>query len=272
MDQQDIYAVGDIHGCLESLEGLLEQIPENGRLIFLGDIFNRGPQSLAVLRLVKSLVESGRAIDSLLGNHELHLLAVAAGAGELHRKDTIGEILQAPDASELIDWVRHRPLMLEIDRTIFVHAGIPPKWTLKETRSYAREAESALCGDDWKNYLQGMYGNDTNPESRNPTKRMRAILNGLTRMRLMDRDGKMDFEPKMGPNQAPKGLVPWFDIKRKIKRCICFGHWSTLGLVQRENLIAVDTGCLWGGALTAVRIRDRRVFTEQCPQWRAPAC
>lgn len=272
MEQTDIYAIGDVQGCLESLEGLLEQIPENARIVFVGDIINRGPQSLASLRLVKHLVETGRAVNTVLGNHDLHLLAVAAGAGKMHRKDTIAEILQAPDAQELIDWIRTRPLLIELDDTVFVHAGIPPQWSMKDARRYAAEVQTALQSDRWKDYLAGMYGDDTDPDSESQTQRMRAILNGFTRMRYFDSKGKMDFEPKMGPKDAPKGLIPWFDCKRKVKRTICFGHWSTLGLLMRDNIIAIDTGCLWGGSLTAVRIRDRRIFTEQCPQWAAPAC
>lgn len=272
MDQSDIYAIGDIQGCLESLEGLLEQIPENARIIFVGDIINRGPQSLESLRLVKRLIETGRAVDTVLGNHDLHLLAVAAGAGKLHRKDTIGEILTADDAGELLDWLRARPLMIETDETVFVHAGIPPEWSMKDARKYAAEVETALRSDGWKEYLSGMYGNDTDPKADGKTQRMRAILNGFTRMRFMDAKGRMDFDPKMGPKDAPKGLIPWFDCKRKVKKTICFGHWSTLGLLIRDDVIAIDTGCLWGGELTAIRMRDRRIFTEKCPQWAAPSC
>ncbi len=272
MDQSDIYAIGDIQGCLESLDGLLEQIPEKGRIVFVGDIINRGPDSLGSLRRVKSLVETGRAINSVLGNHDLHLLAVAAGVGKMHRKDTIADIFSAPDAKELLDWVRNRPLLLETDDTVFVHAGIPPEWSMKHARKYAEEVHLALASDNWKLYLSEMYGNDTNPKTDDPNSRMRAILNGFTRMRYVDEDGRLDFGPKMNPCAAPKNMKPWFNCKRKIKKTICFGHWSTLGLISRPDVIAIDTGCLWGGSLTAVRLSDRRIFTEQCPQWAAPGC
>ena len=270
-----VYAVGDIQGCLDSLDELMDQLPNDARLIFLGDVINRGPRSLDSLRRVKKLIDSGKSLGMVLGNHDLHLLAVAAGAGKLHRKDTIGEILTAPDRDELIDWLRRQPLLLEVPQApdfVFVHAGIPPQWSMKEARSRAREIETMLRSDDWARHLAGMYGNDTDPETADSAARMRAILNSLTRMRYLTRDGEQDFGPKMNPKQAPKGVQPWFDFKRRVKKTIVFGHWSTLGLVMRKNVIALDTGCLWGGELTAVRLSDRRIYTQQCPQWSAPAC
>lgn len=265
-----VYAVGDLQGCFESLEGLLEQLPEDCRLVFVGDIVNRGPQSLKTLRFVKSL---GARARMTLGNHDLHLLAVAAGAGEAHRKDTIQEVLEAPDAAELIDWLRAQPLLVEDAGVVFVHAGIHPLWTLDLARALAAEAHKALAGPDWKVWLQGMYGNTQwSPDLAGP-ERMRAILNGFTRMRFVHaEDGSLDFEQKEGIRSAPPGLVPWFDYKARAAAgaVICFGHWSMLGLVNRPNIVAIDTGCLWGGELTAVRFPDRRFFREPCPCWADP--
>lgn len=268
---QDIYAIGDLQGCLESLDGLLEQIPEDSHIIFVGDLVNRGPESLQTLRRVKALCENGRA-QTVLGNHDLHLLAVAAGAGSVHKKDTISEILEAPDFVELIDWLRCQPLLIETDDTLFVHAGIPPHWTLQEAKKLAQEAHDALCSHDWKTYLQGMYGADVFCESLCGAARMRGILNALTRMRFIGPDGKPDYVIKEGILQAPAGYKPWFECRRRIDKTICFGHWSMLGLMLRPQLIAIDTGCLWGGTLSAVRLSDRRLFQEPCPLWSAPGC
>lgn len=268
----DLYAIGDIQGCLESLEGLLEQIPADARIIFAGDIVNRGPQSLETLRFVRDLCLSGRALGTVLGNHDLHLLAVAAGSGRIHRKDTIREIFEASDCDELLDWLRRQPLLIETEATIFTHAGIPPQWTLQEARSYAQEAHEELSGKNWKKYLQDMYGNEDKVAAGKSAARMRGILNGFTRMRFVDAQGRLDFDPKTNPADAPQGCIPWFDYPRKIHKRICFGHWSTLGLLVRPDVIAIDTGCLWGGALTAIRLRDGRIFTEQCPQWAPPGC
>ncbi len=270
--QENLYAIGDIQGCLESLEGLLEQLPADARIIFAGDIVNRGPQSLATLRLVRELTRSGRAAGTVLGNHDLHLLAVAAGSGRIHRKDTIREILEAPDCDELIDWLRSQPLLIETESTIFVHAGIPPEWTLEQARAYAAEAEAGLRSPNWRAYLQDMYGNEDKVGRPRSAARMRSILNGLTRMRFVDAEGRLDFNPKMNPIDAPAGFKPWFDCPRRIHKRICFGHWSTLGLLVRPDVVAVDTGCLWGGSLTAIRLSDGRIYTEQCPQWAPPGC
>ena len=179
---EPIYAVGDLQGCLESFEELLDMLDPNASFVFVGDIVNRGPASLETLRRVKALDETGRCRAVLLGNHDLHLLAVAAGAGKLHRSDTIGEILEAPDCKELLKWLRHRPLLFETPETIFVHAGISPAWTLAEARTYAQEVSDALKSKDWKAYLQGMYGDDTDMHKKGAG-RMRAILNAFTRMR-----------------------------------------------------------------------------------------
>ena len=179
-----LYAVGDLQGCLESLENLLEIIPPNAELLFVGDLVNRGPQSLETLRFVKRLCVESRA-HTLLGNHDLHLLAVAAGAGSVHRKDTIGEILTAPDCQDLVDWLRCQPLLIDTPDVVFVHAGIPPHWTLEKAKTLAKEAETHLSSDHWKDYLQNMYGGTVFQDDLTGADRMRGILNGLTRMRFI---------------------------------------------------------------------------------------
>ena len=262
------YLIGDVHGCYDELIALLHKVeftPGKDTLWLTGDLVARGPGSLDVLRYVKSLGDSVRLV---LGNHDLHLLAVAAGAGKLHRSDTIGEILEAPDCKELLKWLRHRPLLFETPETIFVHAGISPAWTLAEARTYAQEVSDALKSKDWKAYLQGMYGDDTDMDKKGAG-RMRAILNAFTRMRYVRTDGSLEFKAKMNPKDTPD-LMPWFDYPRCFNKTVCFGHWSTLGLVMREDTIAIDTGCLWGGQLTCVRLPDRRLWQVRCPQWASP--
>ena len=265
---ESIYAVGDLQGCLESFDELLDMLGADASFVFVGDIVNRGPASLQTLRRVKALDEAGRCRAVLLGNHDLHLLAVAAGAGKLHRSDTIADILNAPDRKELLKWLRSRPLMYETDDVVFVHAGISPAWTLEEARGYAQEVDEALSGRHWKQYLQDMYGDDTDTTG-GGSARMRAILNAFTRMRYVRADGSLEFKAKMNPKQTP-GLVPWFEYPRRFEKTVCFGHWSTLGLVVRDKTVAIDTGCLWGGKLTCIRFPDRRLWQVQCPQWAAP--
>ena len=269
--QQDLIAIGDIQGCLESLQGLITQLPETAPLVFVGDLVNRGPQSLETLRFIRDLSLQGRA-RVVLGNHDLHLLAVAAGAGRIHPKDTIAPILHAPDADELLDWLRLQPLIIDTPDVVFVHAGIPPSWSLNTALALAQEAQDALSGKNWKNYLQEMYGNDNYKEGNQGASRMRSILNGLTRMRFVDPRGNLDFSLKEGLESAPKGYRPWFEAPAKVNKLICFGHWSMLGLLLRPKHIAIDTGCLWGGRLTAIRLRDRRIWEEICPMWAAPGC
>ena len=192
-----LFAIGD----LESLEELLTQLPQDAELLFVGDLVNRGPQSLQTLRFVKNL---GSRARSILGNHDLHLLAVAAGAGEMHKKDTIADILSAPDRDELINWLRNQPLLIEQGDVLFAHAGIHPLWDLPTAQKLAQEAHEALAGPQWQRCLQGMYG-------------MRAILNGFTRMRFVNAlTGELDFDLKEGAGTAPKGWVPWFEYKHRL--------------------------------------------------------
>ena len=266
---ESTYAIGDLQGCLESLNNLLIKLPEDCRLLFIGDLVNRGPQSLATLRRVKELAESGRA-RVVLGNHDLHLLACAAGHGKPSRKDTIGEILDAPDRDELIDWLRSQPLLIDTPNMIFVHAGIPPTWSLKRAKRLAKEAQDKLSGPKWKRYLKHMYGNDVYYAGIRGGARRRAIFNGLTRMRFIDSNGLLEFACKGGPNAAPEGLLPWFELPRKVNKTICFGHWSLAGLQSSNNTVCIDTGALWGNKLTALNIETMELVQEDCPMWADP--
>ena len=266
-----VYAIGDLQGCLDSLVGLLEQIPGDAPLVIMGDLVNRGPQSLETLRRVKQLEESGRA-KCLLGNHDLHRLACAAGHGTVHGKDTIGPILEAPDRDGLIDWLRRQKIAIYEDGALFVHAGVNPAWTLEDALRLAGEAEAGLSGKGWRDYIDNMYGGEQWDPSLPGSARMRAIFNSFTRIRFVKPDGTLDFDTREGLKQAPAGLVPWFERRdRKLfGQLIVIGHWSMLGLMLRPNLIAIDAGCLWGGERTAIRMSDRRILTERCPLWCEP--
>jgi bis(5'-nucleosyl)-tetraphosphatase (symmetrical) len=254
-----IYAVGDVQGCAPSLKALVKKLPKKSKMIFLGDLVNRGPDSLGALRYLKSLQESGRA-ECILGNHDLHLLAIDAGLRKTKGLDTVDAILKARDRRELIDWVRHRPLALSNGKLLTVHAGVLPQWDLQQTIECAQEVEKALRSKSYKTFLGNMYGNTPN-QWRNSLKgyeRLRVITNALTRMRFCKPNGQMEFESKEGLEKGPEGFIPWFKApKRKTQdHVIYFGHWSTLGLMRKENVVGLDTGCVWGGKLTAIEISD----------------
>ena len=252
-----IYAVGDIQGCAPSLKALVQKIPSKSKLIFLGDLVNRGPDSLGTLRYLKRLQEEQR-IECILGNHDLHLLAVDAGIRMTKGLDTVRPILDAPDRADLIHWLRHRPMALSNGKVLTVHAGVLPQWDLQQTIECAQEVEKALRKKSYKDFLANMYGNTPNKWS-NSLKgydRLRIITNALTRIRFCTPAGGMEFESKEGFGDGPKGYIPWFKApKRKTKNAlIYFGHWSTLGLLRQGNVIGLDTGCVWGGKLTAMEI------------------
>jgi bis(5'-nucleosyl)-tetraphosphatase (symmetrical) len=267
------YAIGDLQGCLGSFERLLAQLPHADRLIFVGDLVNRGPQSLGSLRDVRSRVDAGHA-TAVLGNHDLHLLAVDAGIRPLHDSDTLQEILDAPDRRALIDWLRTLPLAHFEDGRLFVHAGVPPQWTPEQTLACADEVRQRLEREDYRDFLQRMYGNKPKvwKETLRGHDRLRFIVNALTRLRVVDKDGRMHLKFKDSADKAPEGTMPWFDHPRRATRDtpIIFGHWSTEGIVQRSNVIGLDTGCVWGGRLTALRLEDGALFQVDCPQSRAP--
>ena len=252
-----IYAVGDIQGCAPSLKALVKKLPKKSNLIFLGDLVNRGPDSLGALRQLKSLQESGRA-ECILGNHDLHLLAIDAGLRNTKGLDTIDAILKAPDRKELINWIRNRPMALSNGKVLTVHAGVLPQWDLQQTIECAQEVEKALRSKSYKEFLANMYGNTPNKWSNSLKgyERLRLITNALTRMRFCTPSGQMEFESKEGLENGPQGYIPWFNVpKRKTTdTLIYFGHWSTLGLLRRSNVIGLDTGCVWGGKLTALEI------------------
>jgi bis(5'-nucleosyl)-tetraphosphatase (symmetrical) len=251
--------VGDVQGCGPSLKALIKKLPKKSNLIFLGDLVNRGPDSLGALRQLKSLQESGRA-ECILGNHDLHLLAIDAGLRKTKGLDTVDAILKAPDRRELINWIRKRPMALSNGKVLTVHAGVLPQWDLQQTIECAQEVEKALRSKSYKEFLANMYGNTPNKWSNSLKgyERLRVITNALTRMRFCTPSGQMEFESKEGLESGPKGFIPWFNTpKRKTTdTLIYFGHWSTLGLLRRNNVIGLDTGCVWGGKLTALEIAD----------------
>lgn len=262
------YAIGDIQGCHAALLRLLDDIaydPDRDRLWFVGDLVNRGPDSLATLRFVRGLGD--RAV-TVLGNHDLHLLTVAAGFVRAHRGDTLDEILAAPDRDELLSWLRHRPLVHVEDGYLMVHAGLLPEWTPDEAIALAGEVERTLRSDGYLEFLARMYGN--RPGRWDPTlrgyDRLRVIVNAMTRMRVLKPDGDMDFAFKSALDRMPPGLVPWYAVPGRASRDVpvIFGHWSALGLKVEGNLLALDTGCLWGGCLSAVRLPDRKLFQVSC--------
>ena len=252
-----IFAIGDVQGCAPSLKALVKKLPKKSKMIFLGDLVNRGPDSLGALRQLKALQESGRA-ECILGNHDLHLLAIDAGLRKSKGLDTIEPILSAPDRRELINWIRNRPMALSNGKVLTVHAGVLPQWDLQQTIECAQEVEKTLRGKSYKDFLANMYGNTPNQWSKSLKgyERLRVITNTLTRMRFCTPTGKMEFESKEGLEQGPKGYIPWFTVPgRKTQDVLTyFGHWSTLGLLRQHNVIGLDTGCVWGGKLTALEI------------------
>ncbi len=270
-----VYAIGDVQGCHAELARLLDILkvdPAIDELWFVGDLVNRGPRSLDVLRLVKSL---GRAAIVVLGNHDLHLLAYAVAGLARIPDDDLRQVLDAPDCAELVEWLRARPLAhYRPDlNTLMVHAGVPPAWDPLQTVKLAREVERVLRGADCAWFLREMYGNE--PDRWSPTlvgvERLRFITNALTRIRFCHPDGRLDFDAKGPPGSQPAGLVPWFDLPGRATRLVrvVFGHWSSLGLVQQSHLLGLDTGCVWGRTLTAVRLDGpARVFSVACQAYR----
>ena len=263
------YAVGDIQGCLDPFLRLLDAYrfdPVVDRLWLVGDLVNRGPHSLDTLRFVKSL---GPAVTTVLGNHDLYLLMVAAGV-ERRRgaDDTLGEILAAHDRDELLDWLRRLPLCHVENRFCMVHAGLLPQWSVSQAWSLAREVEMLLRGDLYLDALAHMWGSEPDSWSDDLTgwERMRVVVNAMTRMRFCSPSGAMEFQTKGEVCDAPTGYLPWFDVpgRRSADHVLVTGHWSALGLKIMPNLLALDSGCLWGGMLTAVRLDDRHQFQVPC--------
>lgn len=252
------FAIGDIQGCHTELMALLDKLdfdPARDQVWFTGDLVNRGPRSLETLRTIREL---GPAAVTVLGNHDLHLLAVARGISRIKHRDTFTDVLNAPDREELLDWLRHRPLLHHADGFYLIHAGLPPQWTPEEAIGLAREAEEALQSRDYTEFLWHMYGDQPTLWSPALTgwERLRFITNCLTRLRYCAPDGHVDFKQKGRPGTQPYPLVPWFEVAGRKSQAarIIFGHWSTLGFSTRHNAYGLDTGCLWGGELTALRL------------------
>jgi bis(5'-nucleosyl)-tetraphosphatase (symmetrical) len=275
------YAIGDLQGCSHEAQVLLERIAEDAggpaAIVFVGDLVNRGPASLAALRRVAALCEAGEGrIEALLGNHDLHLLAVACGAQPASKSDTFDEILAAPDRDALIDWLRRRPLAKMVGRHLLVHAGVFPQWSAGQAIALAGEVEAVLRGPGWIDFLGQMYGNqpDRWDDSLAGIDRLRCIVNALTRMRFCAPGGVMEFGQKESAG-APAGsnLAPWFELaeRRTGDVTVVFGHWSALGLLLRDNVIGLDSGCVWGGKLSAVCLDDRSLLQVDCPEYRQHA-
>lgn len=264
-----IYAIGDLQGCYDPFRRLLDAIdfdPAKDKLWLTGDLVNRGPKSLKTLRYVKSL---GKSAITVLGNHDLHLLALA---NDIRYSDdhfeSLWKILGADDCEELVDWLRHRPLAHYSKKlnTIMVHAGIPPEWNAAKTMKRAAEVEAVLQSDNYVKFLKHMYGSRPRRWSGDlrGNARLRIIVNSLTRMRMIYADGRLNFTHKGPPENARKGLLPWFEAPKPAWRDtrIVFGHWSALGLLITPQVIGVDTGCVWGQQLTAVRLNKSPSITQ----------
>ncbi len=262
------YAVGDIQGCYDELNTLLEVLrfdPTQDRLWLVGDLINRGPRSLEVVRLVRSL---GNAVVPVLGNHDLHLLAITFGGHAPNRGDTFTDVLDAEDGQDIAHWLRGLPLLVRDDELGYVmtHAGIPHIWTLDQAAGLAAEVEAVLRGDDYPAYFSALYGNrpDCWRDDLRGMDRWRIITNYFTRMRLIDESGCLDFSHKGSVEDAPAGWLPWYELRarRPLGASIVFGHWASLeGRTGMDDIIALDTGCVWGRDLTALCLESRR-FTS----------
>jgi len=264
-----IYAIGDLQGCFAPLERLVERIgfdPARDRLWFTGDLVNRGPDSLRCLRFVKSL---GNAAVTVLGNHDLHLVCVAEGVEKRKKRDTLDDILAAPDRDELVAWLRTRPLMHAEEGFALVHAGLLPQWSVARACELAAEVEARLRGRDYRSLLEKMYGDkpDRWSDTLEGIDRLRVIINAMTRLRVCDGDGAMVLAFKGEPGEVSDAWTPWFDVPSRASadHTIVFGHWSALGLMLRDDLVGLDSGCVWGRSLSAVRLHDRQLVQVPCP-------
>ena len=260
-----LYMIGDVQGCHAPLQRLLQKIDfsaSRDTLYLLGDLVNRGPDSLGVLR---HLMQLGDAAQCLLGNHDLHLLALWQGVRQPGRRDTAQAVLRAPDTAELMNWLRHRAMALHAQGWLMVHAGVLPNWDVLQTMALAGEVETALRGPDLKIFLSAMYGNtpDRWNDSLNGADRLRVVVNALTRLRFCTTDGRMDFDSSESADAGPIGYLPWFDVPGRATEGtpVAFGHWSTLSkekkaldITLKHNILPLDTGCVWGGCLTAARL------------------
>ena len=261
------YAIGDVQGCFDELQRLLRELGfgAHDRLWFVGDLVNRGPKSLEVLRFVRDLGE--RAVV-VLGNHDLHLVTQHEGFERPRKDDSFRDVLEAPDAGSLVDWLRMRPMMHVGGGYAMVHAGLLPQWSIPQAQALAKEVEAALRGADYKAFLSNMYGSqpDQWSDSLQGWDRLRVIVNAMTRLRFCTPQGRMDFRAKGAT--PPPDHVAWYDLRNDSEVIVC-GHWSALGLKTREKLAALDSGCVWGGKLTAMRLEDRALFQVPCAGYQA---
>ena len=261
-----LYLIGDIQGCNDALGRLLDTVafsPSRDTVVLLGDLVNRGPDNVGVVRRLMAL---GGSAHSLLGNHDLHLLAIAQGIRIPHRGDTVQDVLNAPDREGLLNWLRHQHLALlrPIDGQdlLMVHAGVLPQWTAQQTLALASEVQTVLRGPDYALFLSAMYGNT--PDQWNDHlqgyARLRIIVNALTRLRFCSADGTMEFTAKEGADESPPGYMPWFEVpqRRSANTPIAFGHWSSLGFMDQHHVVCLDTGCVWGGCLSALEIQGAK--------------
>jgi bis(5'-nucleosyl)-tetraphosphatase (symmetrical) len=258
------YAIGDVQGCYDELQALLGRVGfdrAHDRLWFVGDLVNRGPKSLEVLRFVKELGD--RAVV-VLGNHDLHLLTQHEGFERKREDDTFGDVLSAPDARELVDWVRTRPMMHVEGNFAMVHAGLLPQWTIEKSLLLAREVEQALRADGYRDFLANMYGSKPGrwDDVLVGWDRLRVIVNAMTRMRFCTAEGEMELSTTR--KVSPPGYFPWYETRTHAEQAIVFGHWSAQGLKLTDRIAALDSGCVWGGALTALRLEDRWLAQVPC--------
>jgi bis(5'-nucleosyl)-tetraphosphatase (symmetrical) len=260
------YAIGDVQGCFDELEQLLASIRFNAsdRLWFVGDLVNRGPKSLQVLRRVRDL---GKRAVTVLGNHDLHLVTQFEGFERPRKDDTFADVMKAPDARALVDWLRARPMVHVEGGWAMVHAGLLPQWSIDKAVTLGREVERALSASDYKDFLKNMYGSKPAQwsDSLSGWDRLRVIVNAMTRMRFCTPEGRMEFHAKGA--DPPPGYQPWFAFRSEN---IVAGHWSQLGLKLTQNVALIDSGCVWGGALTAMRLEDRAIFQVPCVGYQTP--
>ena len=272
-----VYLIGDVQGCDEALERLLQTVgfsASRDTLYVLGDLVNRGPDSVGVLR---RLMAFDGAAQCVLGNHDLHALAVTAGVRQPSRMDTLHALLQVPDRDTLLGWLRQQALALQAHGVLMVHAGVLPQWSAQDTLRHAAELEDVLRGQDSVAFLEQMYGNEPArwDDALTGLARLRVIVNALTRLRFCSANGAMEFQTKEGADGAPAGFMPWFDVpgRRTANDVVAFGHWSTLGWLDRKDVIALDSGCVWGGCLSALRLHpagQHELLRVPCAQAQKP--
>jgi bis(5'-nucleosyl)-tetraphosphatase (symmetrical) len=268
-----LYLIGDVQGCDEALARLLTHIafsPSRDTLYMLGDLVNRGPDNALVLRRLMGL---GSSAQCLLGNHDLHLLAVSRGVRKPDPQDTIQDILAAPDSAELLHWLRHQHMALRVNNVLMVHAGVLPQWTAEQTMNLAGEVRAVLRSDDWVQFMPQMYGGLPNAwrDDLAGADRLRVIVNALTRLRFCDAHGAMDFSVKEGADKAPAHLMPWFDVPGRLTADVrmAFGHWSTVHIEDRPDVVSLDDGCVWGGCLSAAKLEASETLLRvaEAPAW-----